>query len=84
MTLTFFSSSKIEHTTQERYYVSRFDGDTYQIVDSVENREVCACSNYDDWEDAMERAKNELRFAMVVLQTDEHDNTVKFNRYIFN
>jgi len=30
--------------------------------------------------EAMEKAKNELRFAMIVLQTDEHDNTVKFNR----
>jgi len=30
--------------------------------------------------EALERAKNELRFAMVVLQTDDHDNTVKFNR----
>uniref|UniRef100_A0A1D1XIS9 UBX domain-containing protein 10 n=1 Tax=Anthurium amnicola TaxID=1678845 RepID=A0A1D1XIS9_9ARAE len=30
--------------------------------------------------EALERAKNELRFAMVILQTDEHDNTVKFNR----
>lgn len=30
--------------------------------------------------EALERAKNELRFAMVVLQTDEHYNTVKFNR----
>ncbi|RIA89016.1 thioredoxin-like protein [Glomus cerebriforme] len=30
--------------------------------------------------EALERAKNELRFAMVILQTDEHDNTIKFNR----
>ena len=41
----------------QRYYISRFDGDTYQIVDSIENREICVCSNYDDFFDAKERAK---------------------------
>lgn len=41
----------------QRYYISRFDGDTYQIVDSIENREICVCSNYDDFFDAEERAK---------------------------
>ncbi|CAG8447970.1 11910_t:CDS:2 [Cetraspora pellucida] len=29
---------------------------------------------------ALERAKNDLRFAMIILQADEHDNTKKFNR----
>ncbi|KAG9284715.1 hypothetical protein G9A89_002600 [Geosiphon pyriformis] len=28
---------------------------------------------------ALEQAKSELRFLMVILQTDEHDNTEKFN-----
>lgn len=41
----------------QRYYISRFDGDTYQIVDSIENREICVCSDYDDFFDAEERAK---------------------------
>lgn len=41
----------------QRYYISQFDGDTYQIVDSIENREICVCSNYDDFFDAEERAK---------------------------
>ncbi len=58
MTLNFPPSSKKEQADKKRYYISQFDGDTYQIVDSVENREVCVCSNYDDWEDAEERAKN--------------------------
>lgn len=58
MTLTFFSYAKRETTNKERYYISQFDDTTYQIVDSVENREVCVCSNYDDWTDAKERAKN--------------------------
>jgi hypothetical protein len=57
MTLNFSPTPRIERADLKRYYVSQFDGDTYQIVDSVENREVCVCSNYDDWEDAEERAK---------------------------
>jgi hypothetical protein len=61
MTLAFFSPAKEGHTDKERYYISQFDGDTYQIVDSVENREICVCSNYDEWEDAEERAKNIVR-----------------------
>lgn len=58
MTLAFFSPAKQERASKERYYVSQFDGDTYQIIDTVENREVCTCSNYDGWEDAKERAKS--------------------------
>ncbi len=57
MTLHFFQPSKQKRTEKSRYYVSQFDGDTYQVVDSVENREVCVCSNYDDWQDAEERAR---------------------------
>ncbi|GEM_PF-1236713 len=41
----------------QRYYVSQFDGDTYQVVDTIENREVCVCSNYDSFLDAAERAE---------------------------
>lgn len=58
MTLAFFSPAKEGRTDKKRYYISQFDGDTYQIVDSVENREICVCSNYDDWGDAEERAKS--------------------------
>jgi hypothetical protein len=41
----------------QRYYISRFDSDTYQIADAIENREVCVCSNYDNFLDAEERAE---------------------------
>jgi hypothetical protein len=41
----------------QRYYVSQFDANTYQIVDSLENREVCVCSNYENFWDAAERAE---------------------------
>jgi len=56
MTLTFFASLKRERNNKQRYYISQFDGDIYQIIDSIENREICVCSNYDDWQDAKERA----------------------------
>lgn len=42
---------------ERRYYISRFDSDTYQITDAIENREVCVCSNYDNFLDAEERAE---------------------------
>jgi len=57
MTLNFFRPLKRERTDKQRYYISQFDDDTYQIIDSVENREVCVCSNYDGWVDAKERAE---------------------------
>jgi hypothetical protein len=57
MTLVFFPFLKGELAINERFYISQFDGDTYQIIDSVENREVCVCSNYDEKEDAKERAE---------------------------
>jgi hypothetical protein len=39
-----------------RFIVSQFDENTFVVVDKNEQREVCVCSNYDDWEDAEERA----------------------------
>jgi hypothetical protein len=41
----------------QRYIVDQFDESTYVVIDQNEQREVCVCSNYDDWEDAEERAK---------------------------
>lgn len=40
-----------------RYTVSQFDAETFVVVDSKENREICICSNYDDKEDAKLRAQ---------------------------
>jgi hypothetical protein len=40
----------------KRYVVGKFDDSTFVVIDEVERREVCVCSNYDDWEDAEERA----------------------------
>ncbi len=42
----------------KRYIVSRFDEDTFVIIDQNEQKEICVCSNYDGWEDAEERASN--------------------------
>jgi hypothetical protein len=41
----------------QRYIVSQLDGSTFVVIDQNEQREICVCSNYDDWEDAEERAK---------------------------
>jgi len=41
----------------QRYVVSQFDGSAFVVIDQTEKREICVCSNYDDWEDAKERAE---------------------------
>lgn len=41
----------------ERYIFSQFDGSTYQVIDQIEQREICICSDYDETEDAESRAK---------------------------
>jgi hypothetical protein len=41
----------------QRYIIDQFDKSTYVVIDQNEQREVCVCSNYDDWEDAEQRAK---------------------------
>ncbi|MCZ2127564.1 MAG: hypothetical protein LC099_07305 [Anaerolineales bacterium] len=72
MTLNFFQPTKRERLDKSRYYISQFDSDTFQVVDLVENREVCVCSNYDDWEDAEERAKK-----IVLLLNQSAEKTTK-------
>jgi hypothetical protein len=46
----------------QRYYVSQFDGGTYQIVDVIENQEVCVRSNYDGFLDAVKGAEEIAKF----------------------
>ena len=41
----------------QRFVVYEFDWRTFLVVDQDEQREICVCGNYDDWEDAEERAK---------------------------
>lgn len=41
----------------KRFIVYHADGTTFQVVDQVEQREICVCADYDDWEDARERAE---------------------------
>ncbi|MFN8383862.1 MAG: hypothetical protein U0V02_18130 [Anaerolineales bacterium] len=41
----------------QRYVVSQFDGSTFVVIDQAEKREVCVCSEYDEREDARERAE---------------------------
>lgn len=39
-----------------RYIVRQFDESTFIVIDQIEQREICVCSDYDDREDAEERA----------------------------
>jgi hypothetical protein len=41
----------------KRYVVSQFDGSTFQVIDQLEQREICVCANYDDWRDSEQRAR---------------------------
>jgi hypothetical protein len=40
-----------------RFNFYQFDTQTFVVFDTVEKREICVCSNYEDWEDAEERAR---------------------------
>lgn len=42
----------------QRYTFYQFDVSTFVVIDQIEKREICVCSDYDDWEDAEERASN--------------------------
>jgi hypothetical protein len=41
----------------QRYVVSQFDNNTFVVVDIQDKREICICGNYDEVEDAEERAE---------------------------
>lgn len=41
-----------------RYIVRQFDESTFIVIDQIEQREICVCSDYGDREDAEERAGN--------------------------
>jgi len=41
----------------QRYVVSQFDSNTFVVVDTDEQREICICSNYEGCKDAEERCR---------------------------
>lgn len=41
----------------KRYQVSQFDSNTYIVLDTDANREICICGNYQRWNEAEERAQ---------------------------
>lgn len=55
-----------------RYSVSQFDLETYVVVDNVANREICVCGDYDEHEDAQERA---ARIAKCLNKGDTRPHT---------
>ncbi|MCG2787132.1 MAG: hypothetical protein L6461_18745 [Anaerolineae bacterium] len=52
----------------ERYTVSQFDANTFQVIDCREKREICICANFDNLEDAQERAE---KIAALLNQNSE-------------
>lgn len=45
----------------QRYIVSQFDGSAFVVIDRMEKREVCVCSDDESWDDAKERAEKIVR-----------------------
>lgn len=56
-----------------RYTINQFDADTFQIIDRIEQREICICANFDDFDDAKERA--EKITALLNQREDEAGNS---------
>ncbi|MEP7137717.1 MAG: hypothetical protein ABI904_22555 [Chloroflexota bacterium] len=56
----------------KRFFVSQFDKDTFVVIDKNEQREVCVCSNYDDWTDAKKRANS-----IAKLLNESNEKTVR-------
>lgn len=52
--------AKTKQTKSEsnmRFNMYQFDHLTWVVFDQIDKKEICVCSDYDDWEDAEERAK---------------------------
>lgn len=41
----------------QRYAIFQVGLSTFQVIDTQEQREICVCSDYDETEDAKERAE---------------------------
>ena len=41
----------------QRYTINQFDRGTFVVIDRVEQREICICSNYAEYTDAENRAQ---------------------------
>ena len=41
----------------QRYALFQVDLSTFQVIDTKEQREICVCADYDEMEDAKERAE---------------------------
>jgi hypothetical protein len=56
----------------ERFVVHQFDASTYVVLDQEEQREICVCGNYDNWDDAKERAEK----IVMLLNEKQKDLTI--------
>ncbi len=58
----------------QRYAVFQVDLSTFQVVDTQDQREICVCSDYDEKEDAKERAEK------IAASLNQHDTEGKKNK----
>lgn len=52
---------------KNRFDVYQFDHQTWVVFDQIDKKEICVCSNYDDWVDAKERAE---KIALLLNQSE--------------
>lgn len=55
-----------------KYYASQFDLETFVVCDETRNREFCVCGNFDDDEDAEDRA-NKIAAALNYITAEPQD-----------
>jgi hypothetical protein len=51
-----------------RYTISKFDNHTYVVMDIIQEREICVCSEYDEFYDARKRA---IKIAKILNISDK-------------
>ncbi len=56
---------------KKRFDMYKFDHLTWVVFDQIYTKEICVCSDYDDWEDAEERAKNIVKLLNASISHDE-------------
>lgn len=50
-------TEKMDRWIMQRYAIFQVGLSTFQVIDTQEQREICVCSDYDETEDAKERAE---------------------------
>lgn len=57
----------------QRYIVSQFDSNTFQVIDQNKQREICVCANFDARQDGEERAE---QIASLLNQHGQNEDAI--------